>query len=457
MRSVRLFAFALVLILASGLAVAAETAAGLWTGAIELPGGATPLAVLVALEPSGGAWKGRVDIPAQMALGLGLEPVSVDGSKLRFSIRAVPGNPTFEGTLAGDEIRGTFTQGGVSMPFGLRRARRPQEPKPPFPYSSEDVTYTNGGVTLAGTLTLPPGEGPFPAALLLTGSGAQNRDEELFGHKPFAVLADHLTRAGIAVLRVDDRGVGGSTAGTANPAVEDLAGDALAGVNFLKGRPRIDPRRIGLLGHSEGGIVAPAAASRSEDVRFVILLAGTGVSGYDMLLRQIEHLNRTAGLPQNVIDKNVAIQRRVMDLVREEKDEAALRSKVLQVFTAELAGAPASFIDSKVQEVLHPGFRALVRYDPRPALRKVKVPVLALNGTLDLQVDAEQNLPEIEKALKEAGNPDVTVRRFPGLNHLFQTAKTGTVAEYGQIEETISPEVLDVIARWILERFGKTG
>lgn len=456
MRSVWPFASALALILVPGLALAAENAAGRWNGAIEIPGGAAPLAVSVVLERAeGAAWKGTVDIPVQMALGLRLEPVSVDGSKVRFAIHAIPGDPVFEGTHTGDEIRGTFTQGGTSMPFALRRARRPQEPKPPFPYSSEEVSYTNGEVKLAGTLTVPPGPGPFPAVLLLTGSGAQNRDEELFSHKPFAVLADHLTRAGIAVLRVDDRGVGGSTGASPTLTAEDLAGDALAGVGFLKGRPGIDPRRIGLLGHSEGGMVAPIAASRSREVGFAILLAAPGVPGYDILLRQIEHLNRAAGLPQNVIDTNLGIQRRIMDLVREENNDEALRGKLRELLRSELTGAPDSFIDAKVQEAMFPGFRALITHDPRPALRQVKVPVLALNGTLDLQVDAEQNLPEIEKTLKEAGNKDVTVRRFAGLNHVFQTAKTGAVAEYGQIEETISPEVLDAVTRWIAERFGK--
>lgn len=455
MRSVRRFASVLALILIPGLALAADTVAGRWNGAIEIPGGSAPLAVSVVLEPAQGAWKGTVDIPAQMALGLRLEPVSVDGPKVRFAIHGIPGDPVFEGTLAGDEIRGTFTQSGTSMPFALRRARRPQEPKPPFPYSAEDVSYTNGDVKLAGTLTVPPGSGPFPAVLLLTGSGAQNRDEELFGHKPFAVLADHLTRAGIAVLRVDDRGVGGSTGASPSLTAEDLAGDALAGVRFLKSRRGIDPGRIGLLGHSEGGMVAPIAASRSGEVGFVILLAGPGVPGYDMMLRQIEQLNRSAGLPQNVIVKNLAIQRRIMDLVRQEKNDEALRGKLRELLRAELTGAPDAFLDAKVQEAMFPGFRALITHDPRPALRQVKVPVLALNGALDLQVDAEQNLPEIEKTLKDAGNKDVTVRRLPGLNHLFQTAKTGTLVEYVQIEETISPELLDVVTRWIVERFGK--
>ncbi len=210
----------------------------------------------------------------------------------------------------------------------LAAAAHPQEPKPPFPYSLEEVHYETNGVKLAGTLTLPSGAGPFPAVLLLTGSGAQNRDEEVFGHKPFLVIADHLTRAGIAVLRMDDRGIGGSTGSVSNSTTADFADDALAGVRFLKSHPHIAPGRIGLLGHSEGGIIAPLAASRSKDVAFVILLAGTGLPGAEVLLDQGTRIARAEGAPEGRIQTQTADQRKVFELIRTEKDPVALRAKL---------------------------------------------------------------------------------------------------------------------------------
>jgi uncharacterized protein len=208
----------------------------------------------------------------------------------------VPGDPAFAGTLDGDRIEGTFTQGGQPLPFFLEReaeptALRPQEPLPPFPYLEEEVTYASGDVTLAGTLTLPPGDARVPALLLITGSGPQDRDEEILGHKPFLVIADHLTRAGYAVLRVDDRGVGGSTGDDALATYDELLGDVLEGVALLRAHPRVDPDRVGLLGHSQGGFLAPAAAARADgDVAFVILLAGPAVDGFATLLAQNERI-----------------------------------------------------------------------------------------------------------------------------------------------------------------------
>jgi len=448
-------------------------ALGHWEGAIQLPTGELQVKVDL-LQESAGAFKGTIDIPQQGAKGLPLAgiavPAGVDG-KVRFAIQGIPGAPTFDGALAAGEIKGTFTQGGQSFPFRLGRdavkmappTPHPQEPKPPFPYTAEEVRYEANGVKLAGTLTLPPGAGPFPAVLLLTGSGPENRDEEVFGHKPFLVIADHLTRAGIAVLRVDDRGVGGSTGNVATSTTADFADDALAGVRFLKAHPRIAPGRIGLLGHSEGGVIAPLAASRSKEVAFVVLLAGTGVPGSEILLDQGARIARAEGAPEEKIKTGVADQKRIFDLMRTEKDPVALRAKLRDAVRAQIAGLPEPerkaipdfYVDQQVDQVLSPWFRFFLTYDPRPALTQVKVPVLALNGERDLQVDPGLNLPEIEKALKTAKNQDVTVRRLPGLNHLFQHAKTGALSEYAKSEETISPEVLDIVTKWILDRFGK--
>jgi len=437
--------------------------AGHWEGEIAVAGSA--LGVKIDLAHDGGSWSGTIDIPMQGAAGLPLEIRSVEGEKIVFAIAGIPGNPTFEGTLEGTSIQGTFKQGSLDTTFELSSEKklempeRPQEPKPPFPYEIEDVTYESGEITLAGTLTVPAGEGPFPAVLLLTGSGPQDRDETIFGHKPFWVIADRLTRSGIAVLRVDDRGVGDSGGSIARSTLEDFADDALVGVAFLKTRTKIDPERIGLLGHSEGGIVAPLAASRSSDVAFVVLLAGTGVPGIDVISEQTGRMLRTQGVPEGVVENQLRQQRRVNEIAASDISAEAVEAEVRAIAAEQLAAAPGidetqfeQQLQAQIKELTSPWLRFFLSHDPRPALRKVKVPVLALNGGLDLQVVPEQNMPEIEAALK--GNPDVTAKVLPGLNHLFQKAETGKLSEYAQIEQTISPEVLDLVKEWILERFG---
>lgn len=473
MRPIRFIPILLLLSLIPGLARAAEPAAagGHWEGEINLPRNQV-LQVMVDLEQAGDTWKGTIDIPAQGAKDLPLEQIAVDGPKVRFVITGVPGAPTFEGALENNEIKGTFTQGGGSVPFRLGRqavelARRPQEPKPPFPYTAEEVTYKNGEVTLAGTLTIPPGDGPFPAVVLITGSGAQDRDETVLGHKPFLILSDHLSRHGIAVLRVDDRGVGGSTGSTKDSTTADFAQDALAGVRFLKAHAKIASAKIGLLGHSEGGVIAPLAASQSPDVAFIVLLAGTGMPAPELLIAQSELISRADGMPEDDIRKESEALREMIRILKTEKDPAARDAKLREASRQALAvaseqdvkdaGGAEAFVDSQVKRMDTPWFRFFIDHDPRPALKKVTVPVLALNGALDLQVPVDMNLPVIEKVLKESGNQDVTAKSLPGLNHLFQHAKTGSPTEYTQIEETMAPEVLQMISGWISERFAAPG
>jgi fermentation-respiration switch protein FrsA (DUF1100 family) len=469
MRLLRFIPILFLLSLVPGVAQAADPAAagGHWEGEISLPKNQL-LQIMIDLEQAGEAWKGTIDIPAQGAKNLPLEQIAVDGQKVKFVITGVPGAPTFEGTLDGTEIRGNFTQGGGSVPFRLGRqavelTRRPQEPRPPFPYTAEEVTYKNGDVMLAGTLTLPPGGGPFPAVVLITGSGAQDRDETLLGHKPFLVLADHLTRHGVAVLRVDDRGVGGSSGSTKESTSADFAQDVLAGVRFLKSHAKIAPAKIGLLGHSEGGVIAPLAASQSPDVAFIVLLAGTGVPAPALLLKQSELISRAEGTPEEAIRQEAAAMERMFEILRSEPDPAARQAKLREAAKSTIAvaseqdvkdaGGAEAWVEGQATRVDTPWFRFFLDYDPRPALRKVTVPVLALNGALDLQVPVDMNLPVIEKVLKESGNQDVTAKSLPGLNHLFQRAKTGSPSEYAQIEETMSPEVLELVAGWISERF----
>ena len=446
--------------------------AGHWEGIVKLPG--LPLVVRVDLVEKQNLWTGSIDIPQQHANHFLLDPVAVAGSAVRFTIGGVPGEPTFDGQFKDGKIDGMFAQGGLVLPFTLGRgpyvaplpATRPQEAIDAAPYHEEEVSYDNGSIHLVGTLTLPAGVGPFPAVVLITGSGPQNRDEEILGHKPFLVLADHLARAGIVVLRADDRGVGKSTGGTVDDATTDeLAGDTVAGINFLKTRSEVARDRIGLIGHSEGGIIAPLIASRNKDVAFIVMLAGSGVPGDQIVERQSALLQRAAGVPQETVDRESAEMKDVLRSIESDVDPVKVRQQIRAMVTDQLAGLtattrPSDFVvnaqtNASMQSLNTRWFRYFLTLDPRIALRKVTVPALVLNGEKDLQVDPDQNLPEIAKAFAEAGNHDVTIHRLPGLNHLFQTAKTGAVDEYSKIDETFNLAAIEEIRDWILKRFEK--
>lgn len=445
------------------------TCEGHWEGQINLPGATLVVRVDLA-KGDDETWTGSIDIPQQGATGLPLEDVKVEAGTVGFAIAGVPGKPTFNGTLEDDSISGQFTQGGQSFDFELARStseaqRRPQDPQPPFPYSVEEVTVNSGDVTLAGTLTIPGGEGPFPAVVLLTGSGPQNRDEEIFDHRPFRVIADHLSRNGIAVLRYDDRGVGGSTGSIGPSTTSEFADDALAAISLLGTRDEIGDDRIGLLGHSEGAMVAPIAAGRSGHVAFLVLLAAPGVSIKEVLALQTEYVLRAAGRSEEVIEESVEIGQRIMAVVTSDADDEKKRAEIRRLVSRQNELAPEGqrasgealdqVLEASVGQMMSPWYQYFLRYDPAGALAEVKVPVLALYGELDRQVIHTQNLPALEKALKTAGNPDVTTRSMPSLNHMFQHAETGGIEEYGAIEETISPEVLDIITGWIRERFAR--
>jgi pimeloyl-ACP methyl ester carboxylesterase len=318
-------------------------------------------------------------------------------------------------------------------------------------------------VKLAGTLTLPHGEGNFPAVVLITGSGTQDRDGTVPGHRPFLVLADYLTRKGIAVLRVDDRGVGGSALGSLSATTENFVGDVLTGVEYLKSRKEINATQIGLIGHSEGGIIAPMAAVRSEDVAFIIMLAGSGQTGEDVILTQLALLQKGSGANPETIAQVIDFQKSLFAIIKSEPDDklaeqkindlmAKLRSKMNEQQLKEFANVEGD-IKAGLPVILSAWYRYFLAYDPRPTLEKVKIPVLALIGENDVQVSAKENLALISAALQTGGNKDFTVKSFPKLNHLFQTSQTGLPNEYGEIEETIAPVVLETVSEWILKRF----
>ena len=314
------------------------------------------------------------------------------------------------------------------------------------------MTYANkaAGNTLAATLAVPPGKGPFPAVLLISGSGPNDRDESMLGHKPFLVLSDYLTRRGIAVLRADKRGIGKSTGNLAVATTADFATDAEAGVAYLKTRSEVDPHKIGLVGHSEGGVIAPMVAARNSDVAFIVMMAGDGVPGDQIIVEQVRLLDEVAGASKEKAAEAAVQERELLTLVEAEKNEAALDKKLREQLAAD--GVPEAQIGVSIQSLTSPWYRYFLTYDPATALRKVACPVLVLNGSKDLQVPPAQNLPAIRKALEDGGNKHFEIDEMPGLNHLFQTAKTGSPTEYAQIEETISPAVLDKIAGWILKQ-----
>ena len=445
---------------------------GIWQGALDA-GSIKLRLVLKISKAQDGSFAATFDSIDQGASGIPVSSIIYKDRSVSFELKSAGGS--YEGTMSedGSEITGRWKQGGAVLPLTFRRdekvpeTRRPQEPKKPYPYNEEDVVYDNpdAGIKLAGTLTTPRTEGPFPAALLITGSGPQNRDEALLGHRPFLILADYLTRRGIAVLRVDDRGVGKSTGNFNKATSEDFASDVLAGLEFLKSRKDIDSRRIGLVGHSEGGLIAPMVAAKSRDVAFIVLMAGPGITGEEILYLQGALIARANGANDETIAKRRASQEHLFTVMKEEKDlasaekrlreEAAARMSQLTEEEKKARGTSEDTLDSNLQRVLTPWFRYFLTYDPRPALMKVKCPVFAINGEKDLQVPAKENLLAIAQALEDGGNSDYAVMKLPSLNHLFQTCQTGSPDEYAAIEETMSPITLETIADWIEARTSK--
>jgi fermentation-respiration switch protein FrsA (DUF1100 family) len=433
------------------------TVAGDWLGALSVNGGELHLAVHIQKNDDG-SFKGTLDSIDQGARGIPITSVTITGTKVTLTVGAVGG--AYEGTLNADgsAIDGAWTQNGGSAPLVLKRGagesvevKRPQTPVKPYPYREEDVTYENAAahITLAATLTTPSGTGPFPAVLLITGSGPQDRDESLAGHRPFLVLADYLSRHGVAVLRADDRGVAKSGGNFAASTTADFSTDAEAGVAYLRSRHEVDAKKIGLVGHSEGGMIAPMVAARNTAVAFIVLMAGPGVPGEDILLAQNTLLAQAAGVPEEQITQNTALLKGVFEILKNEKDEGKLQTRLRERLTGTM---PPEMISVQLRTLTSPWYRYFVAYDPASALKRLTCPVLAINGERDMQVPPKLNLPAIRSALEASGNKNVEVTELPGLNHLFQTAKTGAPNEYAQIEETISPVALDTITGWILKR-----
>jgi dipeptidyl aminopeptidase/acylaminoacyl peptidase len=438
---------------------------GDWNGLLKVQG--IQLRVVFHIRKTASGYGAAMDSPDQNAKGIPVTSVSYENAVLKLSVATA--GVEYEGALGDDGmITGTFRQMGMSLPLNLSRQTvekekpaRPQEPAKPYPYHEEEVAFENrdDGITLAGTLTLPRKDGIYPAVVLISGSGPQNRDEEVMSHKPFLVLADFLTRNGIAVLRYDDRGTAASAGDFQTATSSDFSKDAEAAVKYLQTRKEIHKKHIGLAGHSEGGVIAPMVAARNRDVAFIILLAGVGIRGDRLLLLQQELISKASGISEEDWKQAGIIHERMFNLTLQSTDTEQLKTALTAYLKQVVQDIPDTeksketyddnYIKASVEKITDPWMQYFIKYDPAPALEKVKCPVLAINGEKDLQVPATVNLEAIKTALAKGGNKRVTTKAFPGLNHLFQECNTGLPAEYAQIEQTFSPVALNEILTWI--------
>lgn len=443
--------------------VSAQGISGTWHGKLSIPTGSLTIVFHISQTEQGG-YVTTLDSPDQGANDIKTQATSFNDSILIIQIPAI--HASYKGKLNNDQtINGTFTQ-GMPLPLNLEkgeasRPKRPQEPQPPFPYRSEEVTVRNkqDGINLAGTLTLPDKGTKFPAVVMVTGSGAQNRDEEIMGHKPFLVIADYLTRNGIAVLRCDDRGTAASQGNHATATNEDFATDTEAMVNYLRSRKEINAKKSGIIGHSAGGIIAFIVAKKAPSVAFVVSLAGAGVRGDSLMLKQVESISKSQGMPDAVWQgMKPSIRHRYAILQQTDKTPEELQKELYADVTKTMSSEQLKDlntiqqISAQISSMTSPWYLHFMRYDPAEDLKKLKCPVLALNGEKDIQVDAAMNLTAIQERITGNGNKNVTIKAYPDLNHLFQTCEKGTLAEYGQLEETINPEVLKDIIEWILKQ-----
>lgn len=439
---------------------------GSWSGKLKLQSG-IQLTVVFNISYSDGKYSSTLDSPDQGVKGIPCGEVKVEYDSVKIDVPVIAGGYRGKINQKSKTISGIWTQAGSSFELDLEYSKefvgpnRPQEPKPPFPYNSENVKFFNekDSLTLGGTLTYPKEGDKFPAVVLISGSGAQNRDEEIFGHKPFLVISDVLTKNGFAVLRFDDRGVGESEGDHSIATTYDFAEDVKAAVKFLRSRKEINKDKIGLIGHSEGAIIAAIVASADDKISFVVLMAGPGVPGDSILYLQTELIYRAEGQSEEKINEILTGLREVYSILKSDSDESVIKEKIRKKYQEQFEkmsdeekkqfGDLNTYIEMEIRITTSPWFREFLKFDPKPFLEKVKCPVLAINGEKDLQVPPKQNLPAIKEALERGGNKNFITKELPGLNHLFQTSKFGTIGEYGVIDETISNDALDIITNWL--------
>lgn len=436
---------------------------GTWEGTLDV--GGQSIRLIFDIQEEDGALTGTTYSPDQSPIGIPISAVEVTEEEIVLEIAQIGGR--FEGPLAEDQaaLTGEFSQRGMRLPLTLKRAdraaalagpARPQHPEPPYPYGVQEVTFANetDSLRLAGTLTVPAADGPHPAVVLIGGSGPLDRDAEVFGHKLFLVLADHLTRHGIAVLRYDERGVGASE-GTAWPAAssEAFARDAAAGVRFLQAHPDIAANAIGLIGHSEGGLVAPLAHTAHVPAAFLALLAAPSVPGDAVLEEQLAAMVTAQGLPDARVASTRASQRALLDAAKRASVADTARVELHTALSAQ--GMSEAQVQAQIEQLTSPWFTFFLTHDPQSVMAQLDVPVLALYGSLDLQVLPAQNVGPMQTALDASPSVDATVAVLDSLNHLFQPATTGLPDEYVHVETTLAPAMLERLTTWIRAQAGR--
>ena len=447
-----------------------EVLIGTWLGKLHVQNFEMRLVFNISVDANG-VLTSTMDSPDQGANGIKMGKLEFKSGKLKINAPAILAY--YEGTLVSkDSMNGNWFQSGQSFELPLKKQReefsirRPQEPMPPFNYKIEEVKFKNekANHTLAGTLTIPESEGPFPAVILISGSGAQNRNEEIFGHKPFFVIADYLTKRGIAVLRYDDQGVGASGGSQMNTTSEDFSFDAEAAFKFLKSDSRINLDAIGFAGHSEGGLIAPMVISRNPEVGFFISLAGPALIGSEILLLQSKALGIANGGTTEIIQKELDQNKALFEILSSENNNVKAKEQMKATILASLKNDDKSQEEiEKEVKAFDQGFplvvinwmRYYVKTDPADFLYKIKCPVLVLNGDKDLQVVSKENLKAYEVIFKDTGLNDFKLVALKNHNHLFQNCNTGLPSEYSKIEQSFSPEALEIMALWIEERFVK--
>ena len=462
----------LIVILASVLITGnclAQNLEGKWSGILKVQ--QYELRVIFNISQNGNLYSATLDSPDQGAKDIPIDSVWVEDNTFNYTAESLKMEYTGEISTDNKVIEGTLNQMGIEIPLKLslleqeeKMTNRPQTPVGPFPYKVEEITFENtrDNITLAGTLTLPNEGSDFPSVILISGSGPQDRDEEIFEHRPFKIIADALTKKGIAVLRFDDRGVGESTGIFDEATTADFATDVTFALEYLLGRDDIDPSKIGLIGHSEGGLIAPMVASQKNDISFIVLMAGPGIPCDELLILQSAKAGRLGGMDEDFIIVNSNLQKGLYDILKQNGNDENLEILLKDKLRSSLADIPSeykpsteseveSLIESEVKKISSPWFSFFIQQDPKDYLEQVSCPVLAINGTLDSQVLAKENLSGIEKTLTKSGNKCFKIIELQGLNHLFQEAETGAFAEYSKIEQTFSPVFIETMTSWILE------
>ncbi|HRP89597.1 MAG TPA: alpha/beta fold hydrolase [Edaphocola sp.] len=436
---------------------------GSWGGKFSIQG--MQMGLIFNIQQNSGQLSATMDSPDQGAKGIPVKTVKTIGDSVFLEIPEIVF--TYKGKWMNDtHIDGVFIQRGASFPLnlekdGLKPKIKSQTPQKPFPYLEKEVVFENKRekISLSGTLTFPQGKGPFPAIVLVSGSGPQDRNETILGHEPFLVLADFFTRNGFAVLRYDDRGVGQSKGNFETATTADFAEDAMAAVNFLYQNKQIDKKRIGIMGHSEGGEIATMlAAQNTKQLAFIVMLAGPGMSGDQILLQQQKYLARAVKESDAAIEQSQKMNQQIFEIMKSTKDTALIRSRVLTYLNNSYNDGTLEKVEGQTKEetvstysnaLLSPWLIYFVQYNPQSDLQKIKIPVLALIGSKDVQVIPEYNIPALKSAFEKSGNKRATVLELEGLNHLFQEANTGLPQEYGNIEQSFSPKAMKVILEWL--------